>query len=183
MINEKWKDIIGYEGFYQVSNKGRVKRTAEKFPYKEHYLKAISNRYGYLYVCLCIKNKHKVKTIHRLVAQAFIPNDENKPCVNHIDGNKTNNNVGNLEWCTHSENTTHAYKAKLINITTEKFIKSNQAKSKARRKCTDEQVKEIKKIHVETGWGSHRIAQIVKLNRAIVENIIRNRNYKEIEIA
>lgn len=183
MQNEQWKDIEGYEGFYQISNFGRVRRLADVFPYKQHFLKAIPNRDGYLYVCLSIKSKHKVKTIHRLVAQSFIPNSDNKPCVNHIDGNKTNNIAENLEWCTYSENTTHAYKTRLINLSTDKFIESNRAKSKARRKCTEEQVKEIKKIHLETGWGSYRIAQIVKLNRAIVENIIRNRNYKEIKIA
>ena len=182
MKNEQWKDIEGYEGLYQISNLGRVKRLIGINIYKEHYLKPVKDRYGYLYVCLSKNNKHKVKTLHRLVAIYFIPNPDNKPCVNHIDGNKKNNKVENLEWCTYKENTCHAYKTSLINLNTKKFIESNRAKSKARRKFTEEQVKQIKKIHLETGWGSYKIAQLLMLNRSSVENIIRNRNYKDIEI-
>lgn len=182
MKKEQWKDIKGYEGFYQISNLGRVKRLGNLPPYKEHFLKLICNRQGYFYVCLCVENKRQAKTVHRLVAQAFIPNSKNKPCVNHIDGKKSNNKAENLEWCTHCENTKHAYKTGLIKLNTKSFIESNRQKSRNRRKCTENQVKEIKKIHFETGWGSCRIAKLVNLNRAIIENIIRNKNYRDIKV-
>lgn len=100
-MKEIWKDVKGFEGLYQVSNIGNVRR-------KKHLLfKTLRNYYG---VKLCKNNIKCFKYIHRLVAEAFIPNPDNKPQVNHIDGNKLNNNVNNLEWVTISENGKHAYK-------------------------------------------------------------------------
>lgn len=92
-MTEIWKDIKDYEELYQVSNFGRVKSL-----YTNRILKGSkNNRGGYLKVSLCKNNIKSTKTIHRLVAQAFIPNPENKPQVNHIDENKTNNMVSNIE--------------------------------------------------------------------------------------
>ena len=101
MIKEIWKDKKDYKGHYQVSNCGRVKSI--KFG-KERILKLIPNRYGYLQVTLCKNNIKKVYKVHRLVAEAFIDNPDNLPCVNHKDENKLNNNVDNLEWCTNEYN-------------------------------------------------------------------------------
>lgn len=121
MENEIWKDVVGYEGLYQVSNLGKVKsleriRKYRKGVYglkKEIILKQASSQ-KYLTVCLtnffCIK---KTITIHRLVAIAFIPNPDSKPQVNHKDGNKFNNVFNNLEWVTSSENLIHALETKL----------------------------------------------------------------------
>ena len=95
---EIWKKIEGFED-YEVSNLGRVKSI-------RCTLKHCVGKNGYASVNL----QENTKTIHRLVASAFIPNPENKRCVNHIDGNKKNNNVENLQWVTHKENTTHAIK-------------------------------------------------------------------------
>jgi len=90
-----------------VSNKGRVCSMKKEQPV---ILKARKNRGGYLYLNLCCKNKkHYTAIIHRLVALAFIPNTESKPQINHLDGDKTNNSVNNLEWCTQSENILHSY--------------------------------------------------------------------------
>ena len=100
-MKEIWKDKKDYEGLYMVSNWGRVKSI--KFG-KERILKPVTNSSGYLLVNLCKDGKVKAFTVHRLVAEAFLPNPHNYPCVNHKDENKQNNNVDNLEWCTHEYN-------------------------------------------------------------------------------
>ena len=114
-IPELWKDIKGYEGRYQVSDIGRVKslerivirKNGSKQYRKERILKSLSKPNGYLYVNLCGSTGKKKFYVHRLVCEAFHENPENKPCVNHIDENKTNNIASNLEWCTVAENINH----------------------------------------------------------------------------
>ena len=101
-MKEIWKDIEGYEGLYQISNVGRVKRVET-----DRILKPLKHTKGYYRVELYKNGSQSKKLIHRLVAQAFIPNTENKPQVNHIDENKTNNVVSNLEWMTAKENLNH----------------------------------------------------------------------------
>lgn len=107
-MKEIWKDIKGYEGLYQVSNLGRVKSFRESTKYgmqKEYILKPSLINSGYYVVTLYSPDKAKRKfQIHRLVAETFISNDKNLPCVNHKDENKTNNCVDNLEWCTYQYN-------------------------------------------------------------------------------
>ena len=100
---ERWKDIDGFEGLYQVSDCGAVKSLCKT----ERKLKPRMCK-GYETVCLCKNGVRNYRRINRLVAIAFIPNPENKPEVNHKDGNKRNNTVSNLEWCTASENQRHA---------------------------------------------------------------------------
>lgn len=103
-IEEIWKPIYGYEN-YQVSNTGLVKNNSS---WKVLNKNTIGKYHG---VTLCKSSQHrKMQLIHRLVAKAFIPNPDNKPQINHIDGNKLNNHVSNLEWCTASENSIHSYK-------------------------------------------------------------------------
>lgn len=104
LMKENWKNISGYEEKYQVSNLGKVKNIKNNF-----ILKPIDS-HGYKYVHLCDASKRKNKAIHRLVALAFIPNPFNYPEVNHKDGNKSNNNVNNLEWCSRKENAIHMSK-------------------------------------------------------------------------
>lgn len=112
---ETWKDISGYEGFYQVSNLGRIKsleRYVQKNGFKTKKKSKIKSCYvtnmGYLRVELS-KNKNNRKfLVHRLVAETFIPNNNTELQVNHIDGNKQNNNINNLEWITPTENNLHA---------------------------------------------------------------------------
>lgn len=107
---EVWKVIPDYED-YQVSNFGRVKSFKNE---KQRILKSGTNTMGYLFVCLCKGGKPKNFFVHRLVALCFIPNPENKPEINHIDGHPLNNHVSNLEWCTRSENVQHALDTGLI---------------------------------------------------------------------
>ena len=122
---EIWKDIKEYEGKYQVSSLGRIKSlyrwNGKAFYSREHIIKSYINKNGYVYIALMKNNKNKNCRLHRLVADAFIPNPENKPQVNHIDGDKTNNRVDNLEWCTQSENEIHAYNNGLANNDNQKI--------------------------------------------------------------
>ena len=111
MKKELWKDIKNYEGHYQVSNFGRVKSI--KFG-KEIILKPVTDRHGYLIVGLWKNNKQKTYKVHRLVMEAFIPNTDNLPCVNHKDEDKTNNNVENLEWCTYTYNNNYGTRIERI---------------------------------------------------------------------
>lgn len=100
-MDEIWLDIEGYEGLYQISNKGRVKSL---YKGSERILRPAIDRYGYYKIMLYNDGVRKTFTIHRLVAQAFIPNLYNKPQINHLDENKLNNCVYNLEWATAKEN-------------------------------------------------------------------------------
>ena len=103
MIKEYWKPVVGYEGLYMVSNWGRVKSI--KFG-KERILKQNIRR-GYYYVGLSKNGIVKNYSVHRLVAEAFLDNSNNYPCINHKDECKTNNNVINLEWCTYKYNSNY----------------------------------------------------------------------------
>ena len=106
---EQWKSIKDYEN-YQVSNLGRVKSLNYRHTGKEKILKADKDKDGYLRVVFCKNGQIKKFLIHRLVATMFIENPENKPFINHIDCNPSNNNVDNLEWCTQKENMQYASK-------------------------------------------------------------------------
>ena len=138
--NEVWKDIVGYEGFYQVSNKGNI-YSVERLNSRGNrcggrMLKPRCDKSGYLKVVLCKNGIMKSKTIHRLVAEAFIPNPNGLPQVNHIDEVKDNNNVDNLEWCTNKHNANHgtrnermaqslSKKVKAVNIETGEVLTFN----------------------------------------------------------
>ena len=107
---EIWKDIKDYEGLYQISNYGRVKslpRMMKKRKCEEIIKTPSVLPKGYLKVSLCKNGEIKYYFIHRLVAEMFIPNPNNLPCVNHKDCNTSNNNVNNLEWVTHKENNSY----------------------------------------------------------------------------
>lgn len=105
---EAWKDIAGYEGLYQVSNKGRVRGldrvNSAGANIKGRSLSLNQKPDGYIQVNLFKDGKRKTYTVHRLVAEAFIPNPNNKPCVGHLDESRDNNQADNLYWCTHYEN-------------------------------------------------------------------------------
>jgi len=105
MSDETWKDIPWYEWYYKVSNLWRLLRIKDLFIWKYW-----TNNVTYIFVNLEKDWKKKTKVLHRLVAEAFIPNPNNYPVVNHIDWNKQNPKVDNLEWCTQSDNIKHAFR-------------------------------------------------------------------------
>jgi hypothetical protein len=102
-MKEEWKPAPGFEKNYLVSNKGRIKNLRTGYVLKINF-----DDKGYSQIRFCVNNKKSTKKIHRLVALVFIENPLNLPQVNHKDGNKKNNNVNNLEWCTRSQNIRHA---------------------------------------------------------------------------
>lgn len=130
-MDEIWKEIEGYDGDYIISNFGKVKslRFNKRIP-----LKQIKHSRGYLVVNL-FKNKIPKKfLLHRLVAENFIENPENKPEVNHLNGDKSNNHISNLEWATYSENTKHAWKTGLMENTRKAVKKNAIIATEARKK-------------------------------------------------
>lgn len=114
---EEWRDILEFEGIYQVSSFGRVKRKSKPiinkigktYCFREKVIRQTVNR-GYLNVCISFNDTKYTKRVHRLLGAAFIPNPEKKPYINHYDGCRDNNFFTNLEWSTNSENQLHAYR-------------------------------------------------------------------------
>lgn len=128
MKKEIWKPVKQFPRYYLVSNIGNVKRVPGSSHLKSKKLKLIPDKDGYPRVNLKIKQKTNIRMVHRLVAEAFIPNPENKPQVNHINGIKNDNRVENLEWATLSENRQHAYDTGLQNGKSRQGEKNNFAK-------------------------------------------------------
>ena len=116
-MTEVWKDIEGYEGYYQVSNLGRVKGLKFK-----RMLKLCCDNYGYPIVVLSKGGIHRTRTVHRLVAESFIPNINKLPSINHKDENKLNNSVDNLEWCDTKYNCNYGTRNKKISKRVSKKI-------------------------------------------------------------
>ena len=133
-MQEIWKDIKDYEGSYQVSNLGRVRSLTRKVKTfngfrttKGKLLKLLKTNRNYFRVDLKRNQKDKYISIHRLVAEAFLPNPNNYPVINHIDGDTSNNRVDNLEWCTQSHNVKEAYRIGLAKPTSGCFKKGHNS--------------------------------------------------------
>ena len=174
-MKEIWKDIKGYEGLYQISNIGRVKsldrivksRYDSTSLFKERLLTPQRDTRGYKHVSLRKEGKSKHKRVHRLIALAFIPNPENKPEVNHIDGNKMNNGIDNLEWSTHSENIQHAYQTGLN--------KGPQGAKNSHAKLTEKQVYAIRDLKGKI--TPKEIGVIFKVTRCAIYDIHSGRSW------
>lgn len=171
MRKEIWKFILGYEGIYQVSNYGRVRSVANEFSRKEKILSLQKNEKGYLCVCLKKLGIGKRFKVHRLVAEAFIPNPENKPEVNHIGKkpNKQDNRVWKIEWSTKEENNKHAIESGLYHttakITSSQALEIFLAKGKAKEICLNYGVTVNVIYSIKRGDSWSHVTGIKKIDR------------------
>lgn len=164
---EIWNTILGYEN-YKISNYGNLKNK------KTNKILLIDK--GYYRVSLYNKGKSKHFSIHRLVAINFLPNIQNKPCVNHIDGNKLNNRVENLEWCTQKENINHAWKNGLS--------KSYKGEMSSKSKITENQALIIinakKNSNNKRYWGLKELCENIGISYGIGCEISKGNNWKHL---
>lgn len=167
---EIWEPVIGWEDRYAVSNYGRLKGFWIK-PFRLCRIQVHNDEFKkYLVIALC-KNKKKYKTgVHRLVAQAFIPNPEDKPEVNHIDGDKQNNRVENLEWVTGSENMRHSFA---------NGRKPKRGEGIGTSVLKEEQVLRIRELY-DNGFSNMQMRRTFSISESTVSRIIKRESWQHI---
>ena len=164
---EVFVDIRGYEG-YQVSNHGRVRNNKTGKILKPYLTR------GYLRVSLYNKSGRKCKLVHRLVAEAFLPNPDNKSDVNHINGCKTDANVCNLEWVSASENMFHAHSSGL------RPVLNTQGENNGFSKLTETQVRQIKKLLAQGSLTQKTISSQFNVSRETISSIKNGRRWQDV---
>ena len=169
-MTEHWKDVVGYEGIYQVSSNGRIKSLARFIVCghggrmkRETILKNQTHPDGYPQIELNLNAKKFQVKIHRLVAQSFLSNPLNLPYVNHKDGDKTNNSIENLEWCTPSENLIHAYSTGL------KTCKNGNEHHNT--KINSDEHKKV--LGLLKNNSQRKVAKIYGVSQTVIQNILR----------
>lgn len=163
---EIWRDIINYEGEYQVSNLGNVK----SIKFDKHTILKQSKNKGYYHVMLYKNGLSKTYKVHVLVAKMFCPNLDNKPFVNHMNSLKNDNSAENLEWCTSSENILHAYK--------HGKMKSQKGENNNQSKLTEQ---DVYKIRFETdGMTYLEISKKFNIHKNYVGLIKNNRRWQHV---
>ena len=173
--DEEWKDVSGYEGFYKVSNLGNIKSVDRKIERSTSVMelkgKAMS-RYigntGYPMVSLCINGESKRYSVHRIVAKAFLSNPLNKAYVNHIDGNKQNSNLENLEWSTPTENSIHAHEHGLANV--------GKGEKHRSAKLTVDKVKYIR----ESSKTVRELSSMFNVSKQAIRDVKMKRSWKHV---
>lgn len=158
------KEIKNYEGLYTISNKGVIRSL-----YTGKIIKQYLNRYGYYQVRLYKNRKPRNFTVHRLVAETFIPNIHNAESVNHIDGNKTNNKVENLEWCSFSDNFNKAYNNGLL----------PKGTHNGNAIFNDEQIRFIRDAY-KSGYSGRQLARVFNTTHDVIGDIISRKSYSNI---
>lgn len=180
---EEWREVPGYEGFYEVSNTGRVRsldrithqiRNGKVLPRKRKgkMLSLVVYSTGYENVRLC--GADRVQTtlgVHRVVAQSFIPNPDNKRFVNHIDGNPRNNRLDNLEWTTPLENTRHAISIGLVN---------NKGISNPAAKYPEHKIAFAKALAGLRLWSDRLVGEYLGMPREVVKDARSGRNWRSV---
>lgn len=177
---EEWKDIEGFEGYYMVSNYGNVISLDRKIIRSDGRTQTIERKNltvthysnGYCRVGLSKDGETKDFLLNRLVAKAFVSNDDpiSKIEVNHKDGNKDNNQHENLEWCTSSENKKHAFST---GLSKQKLGESNQFS-----KLTNEQVLEIRKLYEIGGYTQRKLAEMFNVGKTTIYEVLNRKTRK-----
>ncbi len=160
------KDVKGYEGLYSITSDGRVYSHLSK-----KFLKPLHNGTGYSVVYLFKEDTRRTCLIHRLVAEAYIPNPENKPNINHKDSDRKNNKAYNLEWCTPAENTLHA---------TLYGGKKDQGSKSKMAKLTEDEVISIRKEYEETSPMKKTLALKYNVSPGLISQIVNRRIWRHI---
>lgn len=167
-----WEDISGYENLYAISKEGKVK----SFPKgdgngkRERLLKFDIGKKNHKRVTLCKNGRTKRFLVHRLVANAFIPNTKNKNIVHHIDHNPENNNINNLMWVTHTENMNYGYKDGNLRSSVEKAGRAN-------RKLSMKDIEKIKQIKTTTRKSNKKIGEQFGVGRECIRRLIKGDTY------
>ncbi len=170
-MKEIWRIIKGFED-YEISNTGRVKSHKHG---REVILKQRVSHDGYVWYNLCMNGKQYTKRANRLVAEAFVNNPENKPTVNHIDGDKSNNNAENLEWATREEQMQHAY-ANGLKKPVRGYLQGNHVLS-------EDEVREIRRIYKghNKKFGMNALAKKYNVSPSVIDKCVRRKSYKNVE--
>ena len=175
-MNEEWRDVVGYEGSYQVSNCGRV-RSLDRIDNagkkrKGRMKRTPVNGRGYAMVSLSNQESKKTKRLHRLVAEAFLPNPRNHPQINHIDGNPLNNAVENLEWCDAKYNQQHAVRTGLH--------KPSKGSSHYKTDLNEFQVRVIKRIASQGNIPQRELGSIFGVPQQTISSIKSGRTWAHV---
>lgn len=182
-MEEIWKDVVGHEGEYQVSNMGRIKsiarnirrRDGKNFPVRERILVGSHDSKGYVQVELRKDGERNIRVIHRIVADAFIPKQEGKTQINHIDGDKDNNRVDNLEWVTCQENIGHAWENGLNHPL--------RGENHGNHKLTDENVRFIRKNYdpQKPGCSAKAIAKRFDVSPYAILRVVNGKGWTHVK--
>lgn len=166
---EEWRDVVGYENYYKVSNYGRVKSFKRGVQKIFH---VAQDKDGYELVNLSGNGRSRNVGVHVLVAEAFINNPKDKPQVNHYNGVKFDNCIWNLEWNTATENAQHALE----------FGLTKQGADRPESKLTPEQVIYIRRVHIwrHPEFGARALAKQFNVTRKVIENVVNHKTYKNI---
>jgi len=170
---EIWKDIEGYNGKYQVSNFGRIKSiipwngTNERILFQQ-------NLHGYYRVGLYLNKKNKHSSVHRLVGQAFIPNADNLPYINHKNGHTLENFVENLEWVTPQQNIQHAFRTGLYDLEKRKGERNPQSK------LTEEKVREIRQVYDGKENNYKNLGKKYDVSSVLIRYVVKNMYWKHV---
>lgn len=181
MEKEIWKDINGYEGYYQVSNLGRIRSLSRKvYDRKGKFNRTMNGRIintfktkeGYHRVQLCKNGKNEKYLVHRLVAQAFVNNHDGKSEINHKNANKDDNKSSNLEWVTRKENIDHSFKNHLVY--------RDKGVERYNSKLNDDKVREMRALYKTGKYRISDIAKLFKVNRKTAECAINKITWKHV---
>lgn len=178
IIDENSTVILGFDYEYIVQKDGTIISHA-RYHNKNMIMKQHSSKDGYKNIGLILNGKTSDHRVHRIVASAFVPNPDNKPFINHKDGNKSNNNYDNLEWCTQKENVKHSINVLKKWSSSEKQSLAAQKLGIQRRKLSIEEAREIRRLYAEENISCLKLSKMFGLSKPCVLRIIHYESYKE----